>query len=74
MAVLDEDLLAAHREARDLIDIGAYAPGSNPVVDRAIRLRDGIDRFLRQPKDHQSTVPAAWLDLAQLLGTEGGVA
>jgi len=67
-------LLAAHREARDLIDIGAYAPGSNPVVDRAIRLRDGIDRFLRQPKDHQSTVPAAWRDLAQLLGAEGGVA
>src|SRR3546814_13650090 len=29
-------LMAAHRDAKDLIDIGAYVPGSNPMVDREI--------------------------------------
>ncbi|MPY96219.1 MAG: FliI/YscN family ATPase [Acidimicrobiia bacterium] len=71
MAAELRQLLAAHREARDLIDIGAYASGSNPLVDRAIRLRDGIDRFLRQPKDLQSTVPGAWQELSQLLAADG---
>lgn len=32
-------LLAAYRDARDLIEIGAYVPGTNPLVDRAVRLR-----------------------------------
>jgi flagellum-specific ATP synthase len=60
-------LLAAHREARDLIDIGAYVPGSNPLVDRAVQLRAGIDELLKQPKDLQSTVPGAWQQLERLL-------
>ena len=42
-------LLAAWRDARDLIEIDAYVPGTNPVVDRAVALRPAIDGFLRQP-------------------------
>ncbi len=42
------ELLAAYREQKDLIAIGAYEHGSSPVVDRAIALKDDIDRFLRQ--------------------------
>lgn len=41
-------LLAAYRDAKDLIEIGAYQKGSNPLVDRAVQLRPAIDRFLRQ--------------------------
>ena len=41
-------LLAAYREAKDLIEIGAYVTGSNPLVDRAVRQKDRIDTFLRQ--------------------------
>ncbi len=41
-------LLAAYREAEDLINIGAYEEGSNRDVDEAIRLRDSIDEFLAQ--------------------------
>jgi flagellum-specific ATP synthase len=50
-------LLAAHRDARELIEIGAYAPGSNPLVDSALRLRSRIDGFLRQ--DVMAITPAA---------------
>ncbi len=50
-------LMAAYREARDLIEIGAYAKGANPVVDRAVQLRAAIDLFLRQ--DAATVAPLA---------------
>jgi flagellum-specific ATP synthase len=41
-------LLAAHRQASDLIDVGAYVPGANPRVDRALRVLPALRRFLGQ--------------------------
>jgi flagellum-specific ATP synthase len=41
-------LMAAYRDARDLIEIGAYAKGASPVVDRAVQLKAATDHFLRQ--------------------------
>lgn len=41
-------LLATHRDAEDLINIGAYVTGSNPGIDRAIQMIDPIRAFLRQ--------------------------
>lgn len=42
------EMLAVFREARDLINIGAYQPGSNPQIDRAIALVPKINAFLKQ--------------------------
>ncbi len=42
------ELLAAYADAEDLINLGAYAKGSNSVVDRAIEMKPEIDAFLRQ--------------------------
>ncbi|MFP6582271.1 MAG: FliI/YscN family ATPase [Candidatus Hydrogenedentota bacterium] len=41
-------LMATHRDAEDLINIGAYVQGSNPEIDRAIRLVPRINDYLRQ--------------------------
>ncbi len=41
-------VLATYEEARDLIDIGAYKPGSNPRIDEAIALIDNCYNFLSQ--------------------------
>jgi flagellum-specific ATP synthase len=49
-------LLAAWEEAKDLIEIGAYAPGSNPVVDEAVSKRSALEMFLQQDVED----PAAW--------------
>ncbi len=49
-------LLAAWEEAKDLIEIGAYAPGSNPVVDEAVSKRNALEMFLQQDVDD----PAVW--------------
>ncbi len=61
-------LLAALRDARDLVDIGAYASGSNPDVDRALAVDPAITRFLRQPMDEQTHPDLAWRTLRQILG------
>jgi flagellum-specific ATP synthase len=42
------DLLAVYRDAEDLVNIGAYVPGSNPRVDLALSKIEAIRHFLRQ--------------------------
>jgi len=42
------DVLATYREAEDLINIGAYVPGSNPRVDVALAKIDRARAFLQQ--------------------------
>ena len=44
-------LMATHREAEDLINIGAYKAGSNPDIDRAIEKMKEINGFLLQDVD-----------------------
>lgn len=41
-------LLATYRQAEDLINVGAYARGSNHEIDAAIKYNDRINSFLRQ--------------------------
>jgi len=41
-------VLADYAESEDLINIGAYVPGSNERTDRAIALIDDTNAFLRQ--------------------------
>jgi len=65
-------LLATYREARDLIDIGAYRAGSNPEIDRAVRLRPQLRAFLCQEKNEASTLSATREALGALLGANGG--
>jgi flagellum-specific ATP synthase len=43
--------LAAYRDKEDLISIGAYQRGSDPLVDLAIDQRPTINEFLRQRVD-----------------------
>jgi flagellum-specific ATP synthase len=54
--------LATYREAEDLINIGAYKPGSNPRIDKAVKVIDQINDFLKQrvddPTDLNSTLRA----------------
>jgi flagellum-specific ATP synthase len=48
-------LIAAHHQAEDLVRIGAYQKGTDPVLDKAIAALPEINRFLRQtPSDRTS--------------------
>jgi flagellum-specific ATP synthase len=68
-------LMAAYRDAKDLIEIGAYVAGTNPVVDRAVALRAVMDQFLRQDLNETSPSEASWAAIASLMNaTPAGVA
>ncbi len=42
------EALASYHQSEDLIQLGAYVGGSNPILDRSIQMRPDIMRFLRQ--------------------------
>ncbi|MCI0520749.1 MAG: flagellar protein export ATPase FliI [Chloroflexi bacterium] len=44
-------LLATYEKARDLINIGAYVPGSDPEIDAAMRALNPIMDFLQQGQE-----------------------
>ncbi len=44
-----KQLYSAYRRNQDMIKLGAYSRGSDPVVDQAVALWPQLDRFLRQP-------------------------
>jgi flagellum-specific ATP synthase len=41
-------LVSRYERSRDLINVGAYAAGTDPLLDEAIRLQAGIEAFLQQ--------------------------
>ena len=42
------NLMAIHTKNEDLINIGAYVTGSDPLCDKAIGMMDNINQFLKQ--------------------------
>jgi flagellum-specific ATP synthase len=62
-------LMAAHREKEDLIAIGAYQAGADPVVDEALAKRAAIQAFLQQRVDEPSTIAEADDGLRSLAST-----
>lgn len=42
------DLMSAYQESEDLINVGAYAKGANPKVDKAIVVYDDIMNLMKQ--------------------------
>lgn len=60
------ELIAAWREGRDLVEVGAYQPGSNPTLDDAIARRPAIDAFLRQAGDDPTSFEQS-VELLELL-------
>ncbi|MGV3605085.1 MAG: FliI/YscN family ATPase [Planctomycetaceae bacterium] len=60
------ELLATYRDNEDLISIGAYRQGANPMIDAAIAMREEIQKFLRQAVEDRSSVERARTELVQL--------
>jgi len=58
------EMYADYSDAEDLINIGAYAKGSNPRIDRAINRIEAINEYLRQDID-DSTPPEEALTLLE---------
>jgi flagellum-specific ATP synthase len=52
-------ILSAYASAEDMISIGAYAKGSNPLIDQAIALKPKLDDLLRQPMSRRENCGVA---------------
>lgn len=57
-----KEALSIYNDAKDLIDLGAYTPGSNPRIDYAIEHINAINEYLKQQVeesvDFETTVSA----------------
>ena len=64
-------LWSLYQQNQDLIQVGAYEPGTNPDLDEAIKLRPGMEALLQQPSDISVQFSAAQQLLKQLTGQPG---
>lgn len=61
-------LLASYRRVEDMVNIGAYARGSNAEIDRALDMIGPINAFLRQDVSESDTLDACFAAIEKLVG------
>ena len=59
-------MLSTYADMEELIRLGAYRTGSDPLVDRAIRLQPALDAFLDTMAGNTAVDPATRDALALL--------
>jgi flagellum-specific ATP synthase len=59
--------LARHARVRDLIPLGAYVPGADPVTDQAVRLNPQIEAFLCQGTREGAPLPQTITQLEAMM-------
>ena len=59
-------LYSRYERSRDLINVGAYAAGTDPLLDEAIKLQESIDAFLQQGIQERSLIQDSLDELASL--------
>jgi flagellum-specific ATP synthase len=62
--------LAIYDDMAELIRLGAYRPGTNPDVDRAIALNGPLETFLQQRKDEGADLASGYAALSKIV--DGG--
>lgn len=62
------EAMASYRRSEDLINLGAYAAGSNPVLDAAIRTRPQLEAFLKQDAATKVSMAETLHSLERLAG------
>ncbi|CAL95335.1 flagellar protein export ATPase FliI [Azoarcus olearius] len=67
-----KQLFSRYQRSRDLIAVGAYQPGAEPLLDMAVALYPRLEAFLQQRVDEREPYDGAVMKLAQLFtGTPG---
>jgi flagellum-specific ATP synthase len=64
------ELYAYYQRHRDLITVGAYRAGSDPQLDRAVRLWPRVEAFMRQAIDRAVGIESAVAELEALVNAE----
>ena len=58
--------MATYVRTEDLINLGAYVTGASPKVDAAVRVRSGMEDFLKQPPDFKVPIEETLRLMAEL--------
>lgn len=66
MANKMREMLATYKDAEDLINIGAYKAGANPKIDKAVKLYEPINDFLKQRTEDYSNMAQCLKQLQNL--------
>jgi flagellum-specific ATP synthase len=61
-----KQLYSRYERSRDLINVGAYSAGSDPVLDEAIRKYPQIQAFLQQEITEKSSISQSLAGLSAL--------
>jgi len=61
-----KQILATHKKAEDLINIGAYVMGSNPKIDYAVKIIERVNDYLRQSIDEEERLESCINSLSKL--------
>jgi len=69
LAQMVREVLATYKDTEDLITIGAYKPGQNSQVDRAVSLYGPLIKFLVQGADSKSSMEESWQQLVNIFST-----
>ena len=67
---LFKQLYSRYQRSRDLISVGAYAAGSDPMLDQAINMYPTFERFLQQSINEQADFNTSVDQLGALFGTK----
>lgn len=62
-----KEVLAIYKDAEDLINIGAYKAGSNPKIDKVLKVIDPVNDFLKQRVEDGATFNSTIRNLQQIL-------
>ena len=63
-------VLALQRENEDLVNIGAYIPGSNTELDEALAIYPRIQKFLQQGITETTSLADTWQELGTIFAKE----
>lgn len=60
-----------YQRGRDLVQIGAYATGSDPALDEAIALHEGMEKFLQQDMYEAAPMATVLTDMSVVTSLQG---
>ncbi len=63
-----KQIITTYEDMAELIRLGAYRKGSDPLVDEAIRIYPQIEKFLTQNKDDNTPIADGFARLADIVG------
>ena len=67
-----KQLFSRYQRSRDLIAVGAYQAGADPLLDEAVRMYPALEAFLQQKIEEQADFEGSLDGLYSLFGTPRG--